>query len=575
MVKAFNELQIRRFGGAFRRGLRMLILLLFFTSCSDFKLWRKRDKDFDGVTDKKDRCPDTPRDMAVDPNGCPLDSDGDGVPDYQDRCPTEKGQATLEGCYDRDNDGVRDADDKCPDVPGKPEHNGCADADSDGIIDQNDKCPDTPAGEQVDGNGCPLVLDMDSDGTTDQKDKCPDTPAGTQVDGNGCPIDGDRDGVPDDQDSCPDRAGLAFNKGCPEGKTITKKILQKTTKYIYFEVNKAIPPPKSLPIIESIAAFMAESPEYSVSIAAHTDNLEGSGDQGLKLAQERATLTRTYLLSQGVPSARIETRIYGATKPIADNTTADGQALNRRVDIDLYPTGAPNAAESKYGPALYVRASTSGQSNRCFEEGSAVYNTPRKMEKGKLYNVVLSLVAGVVDGLQSPQRGTSSERRLPSTKITSHHLVVNSYLGVPVVPDERNIILEQIKITPFMSVDLRSDSSYFLVTPEEPQVFVNVKNDTIQQRVWRVKPIKSGERLPLNFIIKGSCDDSSLKNSRPFYKTIEVNVIESPKPVSDQITDFMEWLKKNLLTLAAILAALSGIYAWFKRGRTGEIQPDK
>jgi OOP family OmpA-OmpF porin len=44
------------------------------------------DSDGDGVADKKDRCPNTPRGVKVDMSGCPLDSDKDGVPDYLDQC---------------------------------------------------------------------------------------------------------------------------------------------------------------------------------------------------------------------------------------------------------------------------------------------------------------------------------------------------------------------------------------------------------------------------------------------------------------------------------------------------------
>jgi OOP family OmpA-OmpF porin len=60
------------------------------------------------------------------------------------------------------------------------------------------------------------------------------------------------------------------------------------------------------------------------------------------------------MLSKGIPAERIEARGYGETKPIADNKTAAGQALNRRVDFDPYLTGEANAAEVKYGPAPTV-----------------------------------------------------------------------------------------------------------------------------------------------------------------------------------------------------------------------------
>jgi OOP family OmpA-OmpF porin len=89
------------------------------------------DDDGDGVPNHLDQCPGTPKGVAVDTVGCPLDTDGDGVPDYLD------------------------------------------------------KCPGTPAGVKVDANGCPL--DSDGDGVPDYRDKCPGTPAGTVVDEHGCP----------------------------------------------------------------------------------------------------------------------------------------------------------------------------------------------------------------------------------------------------------------------------------------------------------------------------------------------------------------------------------------------------
>ena len=45
------------------------------------------DADGDGVADALDKCPETPKGVAVDATGCPVDSDGDGVPDYLDKCP--------------------------------------------------------------------------------------------------------------------------------------------------------------------------------------------------------------------------------------------------------------------------------------------------------------------------------------------------------------------------------------------------------------------------------------------------------------------------------------------------------
>jgi len=284
-------------------------------------LGKAKDTDGDGVPDRKDKCPDTPTGVKVDVNGCPLDTDGDGVADYQDKCPDVKGLAALQGCPDADGDGVADAD---------------------------DKCPNTPAGVKVDATGCPL--DADGDGVPDYQDKCPGTPAGVKVDATGCPLDTDGDGVPDYQDKCPDRAGPASNKGCPEMKAEAKKILNEATKYINFDFNKATLKASSYPKLEQLVQIMNDYPDYSLSIAGHTDS-KGDDNYNLRLSYERAAAARKYLLGKGIPADRIEARGYGETKPIATNATAAGQALNRRVDFDPYLTGETNAAEAKYGPA--------------------------------------------------------------------------------------------------------------------------------------------------------------------------------------------------------------------------------
>jgi OOP family OmpA-OmpF porin len=285
-------------------------------------LGKMKDEDKDGVSDKKDKCPGTPAGVAVDPNGCPLDKDGDGVPDYQDKCPDVKGLAALQGCPDRDGDGITDAEDKCPDVAGIAALQGCPDADGDGVTDADDKCPGTPAGVKVDATGCPL--------------------------------DRDGDGVPDYQDRCPDRAGPASNKGCPEIKAEDKKVLNEATKYINFDFNKATLKPSSYPKLEEMVRILNDYPDYSLSIAGHTDS-KGSDDFNLGLSYERAASARAYLLSKGIKAERIEARGYGETKPIADNATAAGQALNRRVDFDPFLTGESNAAEVKYGAAPTIK----------------------------------------------------------------------------------------------------------------------------------------------------------------------------------------------------------------------------
>ena len=190
----------------------------------------KRDKDRDGVKDKYDLCPNTPRGVVVDADGCPVDTDGDGVPDYLDKCPNTPVEAydfiDEDGCpLDTDGDGVPDYKDKCPDTPqeaiGWTDADGCElDSDGDGVPDWRDKCPNTPAEAKghVDADGC--ELDSDGDGVPDWRDRCPDTPkeAINDVDENGCNNDDDGDGVPNYLDKCPDTPqgarGYVDENGC-------------------------------------------------------------------------------------------------------------------------------------------------------------------------------------------------------------------------------------------------------------------------------------------------------------------------------------------------------------------------
>ena len=170
-----------------------------------FGLGKKKDRDGDGVSDKKDACPDVPG--LVELEGCP-DRDSDGITDKKDRCPDVAGPMDLKGCPDTDGDGLVDMDDKCPETPGGAALEGCPDTDGDGVIDMDDACPNTPG--IVSMSGCP---DSDGDGVVDAEDACPDV-AGTTLTG-GCP-DSDGDGIVDSKDNCPSVAGTASTNGCPD-----------------------------------------------------------------------------------------------------------------------------------------------------------------------------------------------------------------------------------------------------------------------------------------------------------------------------------------------------------------------
>jgi outer membrane protein OmpA-like peptidoglycan-associated protein len=300
------------------------------------------DADRDGVPDKRDACADTPVGVTVDARGCPTDSDSDGVYDGLDRCPGTPAGARVDatGCpIDTDHDGVYDGLDQCPNTPAgaRVDAKGCpADADGDGVPDGIDQCPGTPARAVVDATGCPL--DSDKDGVPDGIDKCPNTPAGAEVDAVGCQRfkDSDGDGVDDAKDKCPGTApGTRVDAaGCPI--LFTPERTPVILRGVTFETGKSALKPESFTVLDIVAQSLNANPDIRIEIAGYTDNT-GAMATNLRLSQARADAVRAYLGSKGVAPDRMVAKGYGATSPIATNTTSTGRAQNRRVELHQLP----------------------------------------------------------------------------------------------------------------------------------------------------------------------------------------------------------------------------------------------
>lgn len=318
------------------------------------------DADGDGVKDRKDECPATPKGVKVDAKGCPLDTDRDGVVDYLDKCPETPGDAGMNGCQDKDKDGVSDNEDHCPDVPGIGRFKGCPDSDNDGVEDSKDKCPnqkgldrfsgcpdtdgdgvedskdkcnDTPKGIKVDGSGC--SADSDRDGVIDAEDKCPDTKMGIKVDAKGCAADTDGDGTIDSEDKCPSVSGDPANKGCPVMKADVKKRLQFAARGINFETGKTTLTTASYPMLDEVVSILKEYVDYNLKMGGHTDAI-GNNASNLTLSQGRIDVVKAYLISKGVTDTRIVATGFGEIRPVSSNASAVGRAKNRRVELELF-----------------------------------------------------------------------------------------------------------------------------------------------------------------------------------------------------------------------------------------------
>ncbi len=285
------------------------------------------DTDKDGVSDKKDNCPDTPNGVLVDKMGCPLDRDTDGVADYQDNCPDVAGSKSLNGCPDKDIDGVEDSKDRCPDQAGTTMLKGCPDADKDGVADLDDKCANTKSGTKVDATGC--AKDSDGDGVMDDVDRCPDTVGVMAL--KGCP-DADSDGVADLDDKCPNAKGTAENKGCPE---IPKAEINRITligSKLFFENNSDKLKVASLTQLDELTKILMKYDAANLTIEGNTDS-NGSDEFNLNLSQKRTESVKQYLIGKGIAESRLTAIGNGETKPVADNKTALGRAKNRRVEL--------------------------------------------------------------------------------------------------------------------------------------------------------------------------------------------------------------------------------------------------
>lgn len=103
---------------------------------------------------------------------------------------------------------------------------------------------------------------------------------------------------------------------------------------VQFDSNSATIKPASIPVLDKNVTLLRQYPALRIVIEAHTDSI-GSADYNLKLSQKRAQAIYNYFTSQGISAYRMEAIGYGETRPIADNSTIEGRALNRRVEIQL------------------------------------------------------------------------------------------------------------------------------------------------------------------------------------------------------------------------------------------------
>ncbi|HLH17249.1 MAG TPA: OmpA family protein [Bryobacteraceae bacterium] len=90
--------------------------------------------------------------------------------------------------------------------------------------------------------------------------------------------------------------------------------------------------PSSEESIHNLASYLDQHPDVHVAINGYTDNV-GNGEANQRLSEARANSVRNELIQDGIDPGRITAHGYGAQNPIADNSTANGRAQNRRVTV--------------------------------------------------------------------------------------------------------------------------------------------------------------------------------------------------------------------------------------------------
>ena len=165
--------------------------------------------------------------------------------------------------------------------------------------------PAAPVVEPTPVEPAPVILidgDDDQDGVLNSVDKCPGTPLNVVVDADGCP------------------------RQIPYDDALRMELR------VFFDNDKTVIKDQYKPEIQKVAEKMNEYPNSTASIQGYASKTGPSARYNQRLSEARANAVKSMLVNQfGVAPQRISTVGYGYDRPIADNNTAEGRAMNRRV----------------------------------------------------------------------------------------------------------------------------------------------------------------------------------------------------------------------------------------------------
>jgi len=101
-----------------------------------------------------------------------------------------------------------------------------------------------------------------------------------------------------------------------------------------FETGKATLQPDAYKVLDELVEYLHRKDDEKIEIGGHTDNV-GKAEANMILSTNRANTVRAYLLTKGIAPDRVTAKGYGMTVPVAENTTSEGRALNRRTEVKI------------------------------------------------------------------------------------------------------------------------------------------------------------------------------------------------------------------------------------------------
>lgn len=159
--------------------------------------------------------------------------------------------------------------------------------------------------------------DEDGDGVFDRRDRCPGTPANTPVKHNGCPL--------------PQYPAAVKT---PEPLPAEEVITLSDAGDVLFEFDKSDLTPQAREQLSGLMDRLKSADVVSIKVAGHTDS-KGSDEYNQKLSERRANSVVAYLVSQGLAPGKLSSEGFGESQPVADNSSDEGRAQNRRVEIHI------------------------------------------------------------------------------------------------------------------------------------------------------------------------------------------------------------------------------------------------